>query len=391
MNPEPLRILLVDDDEDTLLLVRDMLEEAAPGGYDIEWRMDGASARELAAQTSFDLFLIDYRLGIESGLDLISALAADLPDTPSIVLTGHAERTIDREALDAGAADFLPKAQLSPDMLERSIRYAIARKRAEINARECVRLGEAAQAMEEVVSVVAHELRTPLTSIRLLSELLMGGEANIGREECEIIRQIQQQSIRMADLVSNVLEATRIDSGNAHWNWDDVPLRSVCSDAIETVAPLVSAAVSVECEVDPEDLSLRGDRDALARMLINLLANAVTHTKEGWVRVRCEPDPSDPGNHVFVHVSDTGSGMSPEVCEQLGRRFVLNSGVVRAGRVGGAGLGLAICARIAAIHGGSIGVQTTKGKGSCFSVRLARNTPEAMSIRAHTTILREAA
>ncbi|MBW4623069.1 MAG: response regulator [Cyanosarcina radialis HA8281-LM2] len=131
MSQVPVRVLIVDDDEDDYILTRDLLSQIQGTKFALEWVDNYSSALEKMVQKQHDVYLLDYRLGDRNGLELLQAAIAAGCQAPIILLTGQGDRQIDVEAMKAGAADYLDKSQLRPYWLERSIRYAIERKRTE--------------------------------------------------------------------------------------------------------------------------------------------------------------------------------------------------------------------------------------------------------------------
>ncbi len=129
MSAEPIRILLVDDDEDDQLIARDLLAEHLAGHYILDWEQDERRALERILEQRHDVYLVDYVLGERNGLDLIAEASVRGCRAPMIVLTGHGDDQLDKACLDAGAEDYLIKAGLSGALLARSIRYALARHR----------------------------------------------------------------------------------------------------------------------------------------------------------------------------------------------------------------------------------------------------------------------
>jgi signal transduction histidine kinase len=120
-----IRVLLVEDDEDDAVLVRDLLAEASSVAYEVAWVRDWIGCLAALERPAHDACLLDYRLGGHDGLEVLRR-AMDLGyPAPIIVLTGHDEREIDEGALGAGAADFLTKADISATVLDRALRYAI--------------------------------------------------------------------------------------------------------------------------------------------------------------------------------------------------------------------------------------------------------------------------
>ena len=130
------KVLLVDDDEDDYILTRDLLAESEGAAFNLEWIATYAAALEAIGQKQHDAYLVDYRLGDRTGLELLHTVIAQGCKAPIILLTGQGDHEIDVEAMKAGAADYLDKSQLGAPLLERSIRYAIERKRAEQKIRE---------------------------------------------------------------------------------------------------------------------------------------------------------------------------------------------------------------------------------------------------------------
>ena len=128
-NTESLTVLLVEDDEDDYLIARDMLERQDRARFTLDWRADYDAALSAIVEQRHDVYLIDYRLGEHTGLDLVREGFASRPPAPVIVLTSQSTYDIDLEASALGITDFLLKQELNPLSLERSIRYAISHHR----------------------------------------------------------------------------------------------------------------------------------------------------------------------------------------------------------------------------------------------------------------------
>ncbi|MDJ0620832.1 MAG: response regulator [Calothrix sp. MO_192.B10] len=131
MENSQIRILLIDDDEDDYVLTRDWCDEFQVLDCQLEWIDNYQDAQQAIANSQHDIYLLDYRLGDRNGLELLKSAIANGCSTPIIVLTGQGEREIDMQAMAAGAADYLEKSLLNAPLLERSIRYALERKRAQ--------------------------------------------------------------------------------------------------------------------------------------------------------------------------------------------------------------------------------------------------------------------
>jgi len=131
---ERLKVLLIEDDEDDYILARGLFSEIKGWQVDLEWVKSFGTGLDTLARGQHDVCLVDYRLGAQNGIELLRAAFERGCNAPIILLTGQGEREIDLEAMRAGAADYLVKARLDSGLLERSIRYAVERRRAAAKA-----------------------------------------------------------------------------------------------------------------------------------------------------------------------------------------------------------------------------------------------------------------
>jgi PAS domain S-box-containing protein len=135
MHDTPVRVLLVDDDEDDYIIARDLITQIKDRRYEVDWANNFDDALAAVQQRKHDICLLDYRLGAMTGLDLLRQCRQLGCRLPMILLTGQGDHEVDVEAMKAGAADYLIKGQLNADTLERAMRYAIEGGRAEENLR----------------------------------------------------------------------------------------------------------------------------------------------------------------------------------------------------------------------------------------------------------------
>jgi PAS domain S-box-containing protein len=121
------RILIIDDDKDDFLITSEYIQNIDSGNFQIDWCYNYKEALELMKGSQFDLYFVDYRLGAKTGLDLIKDARRQHCEEPIVLLTGKGNQSVDRGAMEAGAADYLIKTELNTEKLERCIRYSLER------------------------------------------------------------------------------------------------------------------------------------------------------------------------------------------------------------------------------------------------------------------------
>jgi signal transduction histidine kinase len=378
---KPLHVLLVEDNPDHADLVGRMLDTIDRPRTFVTHADCLAKAIDALKVRPFDVVLLDMKLPDSDGMRSVEAVLRMRPRTALIVLTSIDDDERATKAVGRGAQDYLVKDQLDARQLAHAIRYATARKAAErerLRRRrlqgERNRLKEAMTAMDKVLGVIGHELRTPLASLRAMAEFLLAGSHTFSVDQHRFLTGIRNETVRMAETVNNLLEAARLDSGVARWTWDTFRVADACQSALDTLRIIVDEKrVALVCDVQPIDLTMRGDADAVRRVVLNLLTNAHKHTPEGLIHLTARAEREGGADWVVLSVQDSGAGISPQMIDKLGKAFALNAGAVGDGR--GAGLGLAICRGVAAAHGGDIQVWSAPGEGSAFTVRLRADLP----------------
>jgi len=170
-----IRILLVEDDEEDYLVTRDLLSEIEGTSYDVEWVHSFESGLDCIKEHRHDINLFDYRLGRHTGLELLRHAVLSHCPAPTILLTGRGDHGVDQTAMSMGAVDYLVKGQINAPLLERSIRYALERKRVEAEREELnAKLLETARqlGMAEVATNVLHDVGNVLNSVSAIGHQL---------------------------------------------------------------------------------------------------------------------------------------------------------------------------------------------------------------------------
>ncbi len=260
-------------------------------------------------------------------------------------------------------------------LLQTNKELSLARKQAEA----------ANRAKSGVLSVVSHELRTPLTSILGFTKLIKRRLSRIDGEKAsddghKVQRTLAQvrsnidiidaEGERLVDLINSMLDLAKIESGKVEWRMANVTVPDVIEQSVAATASLFSTKpLDLVVDVDEPLPPIRGDRDRLVQVMVNLISNAVKFTVEGAVtcraRLQTEAARETDGREILVSVQDTGIGIAPGDYDKVFEQYV-QVGERPADAPKGTGLGLPICKEIVEHHGGRIWVESTLGEGSKF-------------------------
>ncbi len=227
---------------------------------------------------------------------------------------------------------------------------------------------EAERAKSEFVSTVSHELRTPMTSIKGYADLLLLGTAGRLTEGQErFLRIIKSNADRLSDLVNDLLDIGRIDSGRIELEKRAVNVASLVEQVMESLRRKAEEkGLRLHSQVAPDLPPVWGDSARLIQVLTNLVSNAYQYTPpEGEITVQAERQ----GEMVLIQVKDTGIGITPQDQEKIFDRFFrADHPLVQ--EIRGTGLGLSIVKSLVEMHGGEIWVESEPGQGSTFSFTL---------------------
>ena len=393
MPDKPIRVLLVDDDEEDFVLTRDLMTDLPHLNYELDWAADFDAGLAAIAANSHDVYLLDYRLGVRDGLELLVEGRQANPTAPMILLTGCGEWEIDRKAVQAGAADYLEKSRLDPTILERSIRHALLQKRYEAALEEKVRertaalqdlnqslhneiqerhraedaLRDADKRKDEFLATLAHELRNPLAPVRNALEIM-----RLAADRPEAVAQaravMDRQIAQMVRLIDDLLDVSRITRGKLKIVRETVPVQDIVESALEISRPLIEKAdLALELDIAGDPLWVRADRVRMAQVLSNLLNNAAKYTEpNGMVTLGVGND----GSHAVVRVKDTGLGIAPEVLPRIFDLFTQFDRTAEHAQ-GGLGIGLALVDQLLRLHDGTVTAHSDGiNQGAEFVVRL---------------------
>ncbi len=228
----------------------------------------------------------------------------------------------------------------------------------------------------DFVSNVSHELKTPLTSIRMFSELLAEGRVTDIAKQRSYLQIITAEAARLTRLINNVLDFSRMESGEKKYNFSPCDLTDVVRTAAETFRPhLEAGGFQFICELPETKILARGDTDALSQIIVNLLSNAEKYSNGKKEITLLLTQKQSPLPHAEIKVLDRGSGVPRGSEEKIFEKFYRAHDSLASG-IQGSGLGLTIARQIARAHGGDVVYEARDGGGSCFSLRLPISTTD---------------
>jgi len=372
MSSSSTRLLLVEDDEEDFLLTGRLLRASERSIFAIDWVRTCEAGLE-ALKTPYDVCLVDYRLGADSGLVFTERAIAAGFRGPIILLTGRGDHEVDELAMKAGAADYLDKDQLSAQLLERVVRHAMERKGVEqalLRSEAQLRQAQKMDAIGSLAAGIAHDFNNLLSIVLSYSELAASTLVEGDPIRFDLI-QISEAGVRAAALTRQLLAFShqqilqpKILDLNETFSKMALMLQRLLGEDIELRPP--PAVVAQRILVDPGQLE---------QVIMNLAVNARDAMPQGG-RITVETTDvvldetftarflgAKPGPHVLLSFSDTGVGMSPATQARVFEPFFTTKEVGK-----GTGLGLATVFGIVRQSGGLICVDSVLGSGTTFSV-----------------------
>ena len=306
-----------------------------------------------------------------SGAELVRRLGGRQFRIPLILVSGSFDPSIDEEASQAGVFDFLQKDDLTPRILERTIRFARQAHRLESELRTALsKARDANNAKSRFLAAMSHELRTPLNSIIGFAELIRDEVAGPNGEpsHIEYSRDILSSGQHLLSMINDILDLSKIEAKKFKINRTPVHLRSLVQSVVRSVMPLARQAtltVRVDCEIDMP--VVWADERAIKQMIANLLSNSVKFTPPGG-RITVSVRQISP-IEVGIVVTDTGIGIPPDQIDRLLQPFEQIEERIELARKG-TGLGLPLVNGLAKLHRGRLDINSEPGQGTMVTVTL---------------------
>jgi signal transduction histidine kinase len=231
------------------------------------------------------------------------------------------------------------------------------------------RLDEAFQRERQFTSDASHELRTPLSAMQTIISST-NARKRAPKEYQQALDDLGQEAEHMRKLTEGLLHLARSDASRSTSRFESMDVGLLLSDVVESLRPLADEkGLKLIAHVENEGLTLAGDSDALVRLFVNLLDNAIKYTEHGCVMITAQ---ANDGATVDITISDTGIGIAPEHVPHIFDRFYR---VDESRGKDGIGLGLAIVQNITRAHDGTISVESNLGRGTTITVRLPVAAP----------------
>ena len=223
----------------------------------------------------------------------------------------------------------------------------------------------------QFIANMSHELRTPLNAIIGITEMLREDVEEEGPEPfLDPLTRVSRAGKHLLNLINDVLDLSRIEAGKLALYPEHIEIETVLNDAIVTTQHLIQQNNNqIHLDVNEEVKSIYSDPLRFRQIVLNLLTNASKFTQNGDIRLSATRETAADGDWLELKVDDTGVGIDEDFLDKLFQEFAQeDSSATR--RFGGTGLGLTICQRLCSMMGGEIGVESSVGVGTTFTVRL---------------------
>ena len=356
--------------------LRDAAQRTLNGTFSVEAVQGVDDAISRLGRGDVGLVLFDLHDGDSAHWNHFTRIEAQAPDVPVVVLTAKDDDDVSARALRDGAQDHLTTDAVASPNFARTLRFAIERHRI-VRERQAAleRLRELERFKTQFINTAAHELNSPLTPVKLQLHLLRTEHsAGLTQKQKGSLDIMERNVDRLIALVSDVLEAARLQANRLVVKKEPIDLHQIVSEAVESMQPQArNAGVDLVLESKP-GFRAEADPDRITQVVYNLIGNALKFTPRGGkVRVSTAKE----GEFAMVRVTDTGIGLRPEDFLRLFQPFSQTHEWTTSKRPG-SGLGLYISQGIVEQHGGRIWCDSPgPNRGSTFSFAIPLPKPAA--------------
>lgn len=377
-------ILVVDDNANNLFTIKALIEEYIDAN--VVLADTPTKALQELIKNPIDLIILDIQMGNQmDGFELAQIIKSrkKTEHIPIVFLTAaYISEEFKRRGFEIGAVDYLTKPIDDFLLINRiNVYLRLIEKERTMNivlqeqAKELRRAKEAAEAANEAKNMflanISHELRTPLNILLGSTQIIkyyLGNDDVLNREKIKSNVKIQVQNCyRLIRLVNNLIDITKIDSGNFALNISTCNIIEVVEAIVTSVVEYAALKnIEVTFDTDIEELILSCDLDSIERIVLNLLSNAIKFTpQDGNIFVNI----STLDNSILIRVKDSGIGISQDKQKMIFERFKqVDNLLTRSSE--GSGIGLSLVKSLVEMHGGNIQVKSEYQKGSEFIVEI---------------------
>lgn len=353
----PIKVLLIEDNEDDVILTKQALASSDHQSYEVAWVQSMEQALTEINKNHYHVVFLDLGLPDSYGMETLTKIIHTAPQLPIIVLTARNDESWGIEAVRLGAQDYLIKGNhIHFNVLRRAIGYAIERKRILLMK-------------DHFVNIVSHELRSPLSVLLLaIGGLYTDFQGKISKTQEELFEIALGNIKRMERTSSNLLDLAKMESGKLLLEKTEFDLISLAKEIARGYRLAMNEKkINLKDNFGVSPVHVLADRDKVSQVLNNLFNNAYKFTNEGTIEISV----TEQGKFAECCIRDTGKGIASgnltkvfDKFEQFGKR--------EQNRPKGSGLGLALCKELVELHGGKIWVESILGEGSAFTFTLPR-------------------
>ncbi len=358
-----INILYIEDNPADAFLVNEFLKEINILKSNFIHSSILAEGLAFLRDNEIDVILLDLDLPDCKNEECIDAIVENFPEPCLIIVTGNDDIDLGEYAIDKGAQDYLEKNLLTPNYLQKSLLFAIRRKKQEYYLKKAI------EAKNKLFSIIAHDLRSPLGNIVALSSLIESDFENMSKDELKFLLSTQNNTGHaLFGLLENLLQWSRINLKAIKPELQEINLNKLLEELTQTnKANFLLKKVTVKLNIK-EQVTIVSDVDLLQTALRNLLSNAIKFTKNGGqVIINLAKE----RGKVILTIKDNGIGMPEEMQKNLFKPgFKTNRLGTNKEPSSGLGLGLVLVYEIIKLLNGEISFVSEENKGSEFKITL---------------------
>ncbi|HKK10850.1 MAG TPA: ATP-binding protein [Bacteroidales bacterium] len=338
--------------------------------FEVHQAESGEEGMDIIAREHPEIILLDNKLPGMQGVDVLEKIKAQNLESIVVMITSYASLELAVKATKDGAYDFIPK-PFTPQELRSSVETItkhvfLKQMTKRLNT-------EGRHIRFQFLSVLSHELKSPINAIEGYLEMMQNKQFG---DKIEDYQQIIDRSMKrikgMRTLIMDMLDLTKLETGNRHRDVKNFPLQDVIYAAMDAMQPY---AIQKEVDIHMHgDVSaeMKGDPEEFTIIFNNLISNAIKYNKD---KGRVDIYVKDEGEQLKVDVVDTGIGMEKAETESLFKEFVRIKNE-KTKNISGSGLGLSIVKKLTDSYNGTIKVWSEPGKGSTFTLHFQKQFEE---------------